>query len=184
MTNTFKILPTSEMKIIKKIELITSNSNDMDIVAGFIIYKRELSSKYSFTEQTKNRNSLHRPLKYLKHDEYPKDNIDQLILETIQKEFPKARLRNNLLFSTSDVEYYDKLIKRPYEEAELIIEPDFLGMEIQEPESKIITRFWRNVNIYVNHSKESIKNITFKGNCDFTNREHICDQLEYKIEFL
>lgn len=184
MTNTFKVLTTSEMKVIKKIELIVSNSNDIDIVAGFIIYKRDLSSKYSFTEQTKNERSFHYLLNYPKHDEYPEDNIDQLILKTIQTEFPQARLRNSLLFSTSDVEYYDKLIERPYEEAELIIEPDFLGMEIQELERKIIRRFWKNINIYVNHSQELIKNITFKGNCDYTNLEHICDELENKIEFL
>ncbi len=184
MKNTFKVLPTSEMKIIKKIELIISNSNNIDIIVGFIIYKRELSSNYNFIQQTKNEKSFHYLLKYPKHDEYPEDNIDQLILETIQKEFPKARLRNSLLFSTSDVEYYDKLIKRPYEEAELIIEPDFWGMEIQELEGKTIRRFCKNINIYVNHSKESIKNITFKGNCDFTNREDIYNQLEYKIEFL
>ncbi|TSE03930.1 hypothetical protein [Aquimarina algiphila] len=172
------------MKVIKKVELVTSNSNGTGIISGFIIYERGLSKDYKFTKGNKKGSTFQYLSTYPRQEDYPKDDLDHIILEAIKTEFPEARLKNKLLFSSSDTEYYKKITERPFEVANFLVEPDFSGIELEQFSNKTINVFSESINIYNNNiSMDLIKNKTFRGSCDFNDREKVYDRIHNNIEF-
>lgn len=53
MNNTITVLPIDEMRIVKRIDLLTQNKNNIEIRIGFIVYEREFSPDYKFVEKKK-----------------------------------------------------------------------------------------------------------------------------------
>lgn len=47
MKKTITVLSVNEMKIIKQINLVIQNRNEIDITAGIILYEGEFSETYS-----------------------------------------------------------------------------------------------------------------------------------------
>ncbi len=182
MKTTIKVLPVNEMKIVKQINLQIQNRNGIDITAGIILYYREISDTYKFNKKKKEDRDFFHFINYPGQEDYPNDDLDNLILQAIKFDFPKAKINSDLLFSTSDVERYENLTKRPYEKAELTFIPDFSGIDLNQLPKKSFTGFRKQINIYVDGSGELIKNRFFKGYCDFMNHEAIYDRLD-QIEF-
>ncbi|WP_158974286.1 hypothetical protein [Cellulophaga sp. L1A9] len=183
MKTTISVLSVNEMKIIKQVNLVIQNRNKIDITAGIILYEREFSETYTFEEKKKDEKDFFHFSTYPKQEDYPNDHLDSLILETIKTDFPKAQFKSNLLFSSSDVEHYDNLTKRPFEKAELNCIPDFSGIDLSRLPTTTFKGFRKEINIYVDGSSEVIKNRIFKGYCDFRNHEQIYDRLD-AIKFL
>ncbi|MEJ4087066.1 hypothetical protein [Galbibacter orientalis] len=178
MKTTITVLPVHEMKIIKQVNLVIQNRNGIDVTVGFILYDRKFSETYKFKDKTKDEKDFFHFITYPKQEDYPSDDLDSLILEAINSDFPKAQVKSNLLFSSSDVEYYENLINRPSEKAELNFIPDFSGIDISRLPNKSFKGFRKEINIYVDGSTEIIKNRVFKGYCDFENHEQIYDRLD------
>lgn len=54
MNNTITVLPIEEMRIIKRIDFLTLNKNNVEIRIGFIVYEREFNPDYKFVQNKKN----------------------------------------------------------------------------------------------------------------------------------
>lgn len=183
MKTTVNVLPVNEMKIIKQVNLVIQNRNEIDITAGIILYEREFSDTYRLKEKKNNEKDFFHFSTYPKQKDYPNDDLDVLILEAIKTDFPKVQFKSDLLFSSADVEHYNNLTKRPSETADLTFIPDFSGIDISQLPRTTFYGFRKKINIYVNGSSEVIKNRIFKGHCDFQRHEQIYDRLD-TIKFL
>lgn len=183
MRTTITVLPVSEMKIIKQINLVIQNRNEIDITAGIILYEREFSQTYKFKEKAKEKRDNSHFTRYPKQEDYPNDNLDLLILQAVMSEFSLAEVKNDLLFASSDVEHYTNLTIRPSEKAELNFIPDFSGIDLERLPRKSFPGFRKQISIYANGNTEVIRNRVFKGYCHFENYEDIYDKLE-RIKFL
>lgn len=179
---TVTILPTSEMKIIKQINLVSPNCNGIDVTVGIILYEREFSETYKFKEKSEEENNTLNLTRKTKQEDYPNDDLDLRILEAVKLDFPKAQLNSDLLFSTSHVEHYNNLAKRPSEKAELTFIPDFSGINLESLSRKSFEAFRKQINIYAHGNTELIKNRMFRGYCDLENHEIFYERLN-KINF-
>lgn len=183
MKKTITVLPVNEMKIIKQINLVIQNRNEIDITAGIILYEREFSEIYKFKEKPEEENDFFHFINYPKQEDYPSDELDSRILKAINLDFPRAQIKSDLLFSSSDVEHYKNITTRPFEKAELTFVPDFSGMNLNLLPRKSFTGFSKHITIYLNGSTEMIRDRIFKGLCPYENHLEFYDQLD-EIKFL
>ncbi len=183
MKNTFTVLPIEQMKIIKRINFVTENKFNQDIIIGFIIYERNLSPTYKFDSKKTDENRFSYLVSYPKQESYPNDEIDNLILNTVKGIYPKSLVHNELLFSSIDVENLERLVKRPNEKTIFIISPDFSEMDVTDLIGKQFNCFRKSVNIYVDSSSDLIKNISLSGKCEFNRHNEIYKLLD-TITFL
>lgn len=183
MDNTIKILPIEEMRIVKRVDIIARDRYNFDTRIGFVIYERQFRPDYKFAEKEKSENEFLNLTSYPRQEDFPSDEIDELILSTIKLTHPKSQIHNELLFSSFDVDSLNNLINRPAEKANLIIRPEFYGQDLEFLVGKSFKAFLKSVNIYVDGSSELIKNLAFYGCCNFKSHEVIYARLD-KIKFL
>lgn len=183
MKNVVKILKPEEMKFIKKINIISQNRLNNDIVIGFLIYERKISLDYTFKPKDKSDDNMKYLITYPKQSDYPTDEIDELILETIRISYPNSIVHTEILFSTGDIEWLENLKNRPFEVSNLIIRPDFFGQDLERLVGKEFEVFRKDLRIYVEGSSELIKNIVFYGQCNFEKSKEIYNKLD-KIIFI
>ncbi len=183
MNNTITVLPVEQVKIVKRIDLLTQNKNNIEIRIGFIVYEREFSPDYKFVEKKKDEKDFLYLSTYPKQEDYPSDEIDELILLSIKNTFSNSRIHSELLFSSFDTDNLNRLIKRPNEKANFIVRPEFYGQDLVFLVGKSFKAFIKNINVYVDGSSELIKLLTFNGYCKFENHEEVYSRLD-KIKFL
>ena len=144
---TLKWLDISEMKVIKHI-IIVSDRNNGETELGSIIYTRPISDTYKFQkekeeQQTDVESRISRLLKeYPNQKNYPSDLIDEIILSSIQKTYPKSFLRNDTIFLNVDKEKLDNLKNRNSFNSKIYFSPqfsqfdhyeDYVGKEFRAP---------------------------------------------------
>jgi len=183
MENKFKILSLDEVKIIKRVNIVTHNRLGNEITIGFILYERNFSDNYKFKETKEEDKDFTYFIYYPRQEDFPFDEIDNLILETIQSNYPKSFTENKLIFTTSDIEQLKNLVKRPFEKSKLIIRPDFTGQEYEKLISIEFKTFYKDIRIFFEGSSQLIKGLYFYGNCDFEKREEIYQKLD-EIKFI
>lgn len=183
MQNTFKVLPIEEVKIIKRINIVSQDRFGNDIIIGFILYQRGFSADYKFKETKEEDRDFAYFISYPRQEDFPTDSIDDLLLQTIQNNYPKSYIFNQLKFTTSDVEQFKNLINRPSEKSDLVIRPDFTGQQYERLVEIDFTSFNEEIKVFVEGSSQLIKGLNFYGNCNFENRNEIYQQLE-EIEFI
>ncbi|MCT4583109.1 MAG: hypothetical protein N4A35_16985 [Flavobacteriales bacterium] len=184
MNKTQTVLPVSEMKIIKRINIVSQNWHPENLPIGFIIYERNFTEEYKILPEEKDSNNLSNLISgYPKQENYPHDEIDELILNTVKTEYPKSFVQNKLVFTSSDIEYFDNLIKRPFEKALFRIKPDFSNLDLSLLSGQEFECINQEINVYVDHSSELIKNIFLDGNCDFDHHKALFRALK-TIKFL
>jgi hypothetical protein len=183
MINKIKILPYEEMKIIKKINLVTKIRFETDVIIGFFLYERELNDSYKFLEKKKEERDTIYLSTYPKQEDFPEDLIDNILFETIKINYPTSNLHNELLFTTSDVENLTNLIKQPYQITSLIIRPDFSGQRLEGLVGMEFEAFTKRVNLYTSFPAEITKDLVFFGTCNFEKHKEIYNSLE-DIKFI
>ncbi|WP_338378052.1 hypothetical protein [uncultured Flavobacterium sp.] len=183
MKNVIKILRPEEMKFIKKINIISKNRLENDIVIGFLLYERSISLDYTFKPKEDSIDKITYLITYPKQTDYPTDEIDELILETIKLSYPNSIVHSKMLFSSGDIEWLENLKDRPFEISNLIIRPDFFGQDIEKLVGKEFEIFRKDLKIYVDSSSELIKNNVFYGQCYYEKHLAIYQKLN-TINFL
>ncbi len=178
MRNKIKILPPEEMKIIKKINLVSKIRFETDVIIGFFLYERELSDNYKFKEKKKEERDFLYLSTYPKQEDFPEDLIDNVLFETIKINYPKSNLHNDFLFTTSDVENLTNLINQPYQVSALIIRPDFSGQRLERLVGMEFEAFTKMVNLYTSFPAEITKDLVFYGTCNFEKHKEIYNILE------
>lgn len=183
MNNTITVLPIEEMRIVKRIDLLTQTKHNIEIRMGFILYEREFSPDYKFIENKKEEKDFLYLSTYPKQEDYPSDEIDELILSSIKSAFSNAQIHSELLFSTFDTDNLNRLVKRPNEKANFIVRPEFYGQDLAFLVGKSFKSFFKEINVYVDGSSELIKHLTFNGYCKYEKHEEVYSRLD-KIKFL
>jgi hypothetical protein len=176
------ILPIEECRIIKQIIIVSEVSNK-EISIGYILYEREFSEKYKFSDvsEEEKKDFLYY-LDFPKQKSYPKDNVDSLILQSVLNKFPKSFVKNYTLISSTDQERIATLQNIPTVKCILDFTPDFSKLDLYKLVGKQFDGLNFSVNLYSDLEKEQIQNQRFFGNYDLEETS-ILDDIQ-KIKFL
>lgn len=93
-------LPVEYMRVIKEIEL-----NDDNVLDGAFVYLRKFTPTYKMKTSSKlsDEERFNRLLKGTPEDEYPNDELDDLIVSRVIEKYPKAKKRTKLLLFHTDL---------------------------------------------------------------------------------
>jgi glycerophosphoryl diester phosphodiesterase len=180
---TIKILPVDEMRIVKRINIISQTQFDPEAVIGYVFYERQFSQDYKLAERIKNENDPFNLAPYPTQKDFPNDEIDEIILNAVREKFSKSSVRDEIMFSTFDIDQLNNFINRPSAKANFIVKPDFNGQDLNWLVGRSYNTFAKEINIYVNGSLKLIENLAFWGICDFARHEEIYTRLDL-IKFL
>ncbi len=178
MKTEIKILQKEYVKIVKRISIVSQNRFDNDIVIGYLLYERNFSPDYRFDSKQNEEKESFIIGPYPRQEDFPKDELDDLVLKIVCSKYPKSLLHNVLLFSTSDVAMIENWTNKPCEQLEINIAPDFSGYNLEMLSGRMFTQYRRKVNVYVDGSSEMIKNIILFGHCDLNRHDQIYDLLD------
>ncbi len=162
---TCSFLNFKDWKIIKEINIISSNDFGQKIIIGKVIYTRNY-----IDYQNNNSNT------------YPQDEVDNIILSSITDKFPESFVSNGQINTDNDLDRFNHSIKRPKEKAILEIRPNFSNISLTEIAEQSMEILRIEINIYQEFTNESIKNKYFTGVCNYQNINSIYEVFS-KIEF-
>ncbi len=177
-----KLLDFNDWKIMKEIHIVSQNSYDQEIVIGVIAYLRKIQKDY-YLKDDPEPNQFLKLLNYPKQELFPKDNLDEIILNSIKDKYPKSFVRNTQISFDSDLEKIKIITQVPKQIATIEVRPNFSQIDLSKILGQSFNVFYKSVNIYQHFLADSIKGLYFTGNCDFENREETIKQL-FEIEFL
>ena len=177
-----ELLEQTKWGIIKEINIVSKNQYGEEITIGFIIYKRNITDDYKLNDDPE-QDPIKRLLDYPKQSLFSVDELDELILSSVQRKFPKSFVRNYQVVFDSDQRQYDYILKRHFEKAALEVRPDFSNLNIFNTTKKTFPGFYREINIYQDFTQKSIQSIFLTANCNFERSEEIINKLK-QIEFL
>jgi len=176
------VLASDQVKLIKQINVVPPNGPKAATTIGLVLYERRLHLGYKIAEKTQEgHSSLLIP--YPNQQDYPADSLDELILESVRVDYPSSYVYNELLFTTADVERLGNLTSRPADKADLVVCPSLTAEDWNRLAAKEVLCFRKEVNIYAHFSPKHIKNIAFRGRCNFVNHEAIFRNLD-TVKFL
>lgn len=183
MKKTFSILPVEEIRIIKRVVIVSDNAVNRDISIGYFLYERLLSSEYRFIEKKEEEKDFDYYLTYPKQEDFPKDKIDELILQAIQNNYPKSFTISYSLISSLDKENIELFKNRPSEKSSIIFSPDLSNLDYSKFAGKDINYMKIDMNVFVDFKLEYIKNLFFYGKYDLSKENEIFNSLD-KIKFI
>ena len=108
-TKTIEGLNIEDCRVLKEIFII-GDRNFGESTIGQIFYKRKINENYNFIKQKeyderKENTLLEKLLEgYPKQENYPNDELDDLILSGIKQQYPKSKIKNSLILFNIDLE--------------------------------------------------------------------------------
>ena len=179
---TIKMLDFKEWKIMKEIHIVSQNSYDQEIVIGVIAYLRKIQKDY-YLKNDPEPNDFLRLLNYPKQELFPKDYLDDVILNSVKEKYPKSFVRNTEISFDSDIEKIKIITQVPKQIARFEVRPNFSQVDLSRFVGQSLNFFFKNINIYQHFTSDSIKGIYITGICDFATQEDTYKKLD-EIEFL
>ena len=178
---TLKWLDISEMKILKHIIIISDRQNG-ETELGSIFYTRPFTEEYNLKKQQEDANNTETQIKKLfqehpKQKNYPNDRIDEIIFESVKKNYPKSVLKNDTILFNVDFEKLDTLKNRLVIPCSIYFLPEFsntgnfhefVGKEFKAPQV--------NLNIYSYYKPEYMDRHIFYAIYNVT-EENVLDKL-------
>lgn len=167
-TITIKWLSPDEFRILKRIVII-GDRNSSEVELGSIFYTRELTDDYAFKKpmQEDESDQISRIMSgYPKQENYPNDELDEIIIEAIRKSFPKSIVQNDTILFTVDLDKLQVMKRRNIAPAVMYFSPDFshfydlaryVGKEFKAPALP--------VNIYTYYNTETLSGQVFYADC-------------------
>ena len=92
---TVELLPKEEICFVKKINI------ENNYFSGVVCYTRKFSENYKMQPYTDGKDAL---LYHYQEDEYPSDLLDEVILQAIQQQYPKATCHTSIQMFNVDLE--------------------------------------------------------------------------------
>ena len=175
------MLDFQDWRILKEINIVSKTNYDQEIVIGTIIYERNISKDYYLKEDSEPNNFL-RLLNYPKQELFPSDFIDEIILNAIKDKFPKSFVKNYEIAFNSDLEMINRIQSKPFELTTLEVRPNFSQIDLNSLIGKSFNFFQKEIRIYQDFTKESIRGHYFTGICDYENHIETFNKLD-KIDF-
>lgn len=171
---TITIKGLDDPKILKQI-IIISDKNGFEIELGSIFYTRPFSQDYNLIKQSQENEKESDPInrllqEYPKQKNYPEDEIDLIISDSVRKAYPKSIVRNDTILFSIDLEKLKVLKTRNVIKSSMYFSPefskvsnfyDYVGKEFKAPAV--------NINIYSYYKSEFLKEEPFFANYDATN---------------
>ena len=171
-----------DWKIMKEINIVSQNSYGQEIVIGVVAYLRNIHNDYYLQKDTEPDKFL-RLLKYPKQELFPKDYLDEIILNAIREQYPKSFVKNSEISFDSDLEKIKIVTQVPKQNAKLEVRPNFTQIDLSKLVRHDFNFLIKDLNIYQHFTVDSIKGKYFTGICDYNNQEETYEKLE-EIEFL
>ena len=113
MDNVIRLLSADELYVLKHLVFSRKHIEERSI-KGEILYLRKLSTTYRMkqNEVVDEKQRLERLIKGVPEEEYPKDDLDRLIIEAVKAKFKDAKVKSSLMiFSTEldDLQYFKRV---------------------------------------------------------------------------
>ncbi|WP_461378042.1 hypothetical protein [Cloacibacterium normanense] len=174
-TKTIEGLNIEDCRVLKEIFII-GDRNFGESTIGQIFYKRKINENYNFIKQKeyderKENTLLEKLLEgYPKQENYPNDELDDLILSGIKQQYPKSKIKNSLILFNIDLENLEILKNQNRFPSKFYITPvinnmsDFFmysGKSFESPEL--------DLNIFSNYSNIFMENHSFSFHYDIEN---------------
>ncbi len=179
---TIKLLEDGELKILKRIVII-SDRNNVETELGSILYTRPLTKDYNLKKQQEEDKSKPNIIdrlfqEYPKQTNYPEDEIDVIILAAIKNAFPKSILRNDTIFFNLDLEKLEVLKNRMVLKGSMYFSPEFSNISnIYQYVGKQFKAPRVSLNIYSYYKPEFLEGIIFYATYNAEN-EKVLDLLK------
>jgi hypothetical protein len=163
-------------KFLKQV-VIVSNRNNNEITIGTIFYTRPFNENYTLNshneDENNNSNSIDKFIGgYPKQKDYPSDELDEVIIEAIRKQYPKAFVKNSLLIFKHELENLKFLKDKNEVECTMLFTPAFLDfMDLGKFVNKNYMANVITFKIYTYHEIEIIPNQFFYVNYPFDDKE-------------
>ena len=181
-TRQIEFFTPEKCRIIKQIVLVANSRNGADISIGYILYGRKFSDNYKINETDKEENEFKYFSEYPLQENYPTDNVDNILFQAIKNLYPKSFIRNYMLVCNLEQERIEILQSRPFEQSEIRIMPDTSQMySFKQMPTNIVGGIW-TVKIYVDYTRESIQGLAFLGYYDL-NDQQILAQID-EVNFI
>jgi Mor family transcriptional regulator len=161
------VLPESELRILKQIFIVTESRHKNDISIGYILYERKFAEGYTLKETPIEERDFKYYLEYPRQDSFPKDNVDDLILQSVRNSYPKSIVKNHSIVCNVDKEKIDLFRKRPVEKSFIKITPDFSNTDFRVLAGKQFKYAQKELNIYADYNLEEITNLSFFGSYNY-----------------
>ena len=131
LDKTIRALPNASWKVIKRIPIIDSNNNNW----GAIMYLRDFNPNYKMSSPTvrSEKEKWDIFFKGIPQNEYPNDELDDIIQSTIKVTFPNSSVDSSLLlFNTELRDLRTKYKNYIRHTIQLLIEPDWEQVFLNE----------------------------------------------------
>lgn len=182
-----KWLNLDEMKILKQIIIISDRQNG-ETEIGRLLYTRPLTKEYNLKKQKEEDEKVNNQLNRLFHEypkqkNYPVDRIDEIILDSVKKTYPKSIVRNDTILFNIDLEKIAVLKNRNLIKSAIYFSPEFsnvanfyeyVGREFNAP--KI------DINIYSYYKPDFIEGQIFYANYNANEQQELDELLTVNFE--
>lgn len=105
MDEVIRVLSVDDLNVLKRISF-SKKLGDNRVQQAEVLYLRKLSSTYRMNQKevVDEKERFERLLKGTPEEEYPQDELDQLILTSVKKQFKNAKVRSKLMLLSTDLD--------------------------------------------------------------------------------
>lgn len=105
MDEVIRVLSTDDLKVLKRITFSRKLHDDREQKAE-ILYLRKMSSTYRMNQKevVDEKERFERLLKGTPEEEYPKDELDRIVLEAVKCQFKNAKVHSKLILFSTDLD--------------------------------------------------------------------------------
>lgn len=105
MDDVIRILSVDDLNVLKKITF-SKKLSDNRVQQAEILYLRKLSSTYRMNQKevVEEKERFERLLKGTPEEDYPQDELDMLIFESVKKQFKNAKVRSKLMLLSTELD--------------------------------------------------------------------------------
>lgn len=125
MDEVIRVLSADELNVLKRITF-SKKLHDKRIQQAEVLYLRKLSTTYRMKQKeiVNEKQRFERLLKGTPEEEYPKDNLDKLILKGIKGKFRNAKMKSKLILFSTDLKELQSYKNVHRLKASLLVSPN------------------------------------------------------------
>jgi len=129
MDEVIRLLETDNLQVLKRITF-SKKLSDNHVQQAEVLYLRKLSATYRMNQKevVDERERFERLLKGTPEEEFPMDELDEIIFEAIKKQFKNAKVRSKLILVSTDIEGLQIYKGLHCHDTNLLVSPDLSGM--------------------------------------------------------
>ncbi len=180
-------LDQNEWRIIKNIHII-SDTKYGETVIGNIFYKRFITDNYKLKKQKEEddkNGGVSFIRDYPRQENYPQDDIDMLIFNSIKSLYPKSQVTNDLLLFNTDKRNLELWKNRPKFDSKLFFTPIFEDYSVDNLVKLKSDEFINSeipIKIYTFNPNEFIANTNFNIRYPLNRKELITKITQIEFE--